>query len=447
MAYDYDLVVIGAGPGGLSAAKRAAHYGAKVAIAEREALGGVCLNRGCIPKTLMAYASRFQQWIEDARCYGWQVGEAQFHWHQFRQARDQEVDCARQSHTKTLAKAGVDLIPESAVFVDPHTLKLGDRRVTADKLLIAVGGKPIKPDIPGIEHCVTSREMFALEELPKRLVIMGAGYIGVEFSSTFRGYGVEVMLINADDEILSGFDDDLRKAVHNGLTERGVEMWCKTKAKEVEPVTDGLRVTLSGDCPETITADLVLCAIGRTPNLEELQLEQAGVEVQEKAIAVDDQYRTSQSHIFAVGDCTNRVPLTPVARTEGRIFADIHFGNQPGQLQYDLIPSAVFSHPQAAGVGLTEAKAREQYGEEAIACQRIEFQPLLNRLLDHPTSPDLFKIIAEKSSGRVLGVHLVGDQVADLIQGIGLAMHQGVTQHDFETMIGVHPTAAEELFS
>ncbi|MDX2215236.1 MAG: glutathione-disulfide reductase [Oculatellaceae cyanobacterium bins.114] len=447
MAYDYDLLVIGAGPGGLAAAKRAAHYGAKVAIAEREALGGVCLNQGCIPKTLMAYASRFQQWLEDARCYGWQLEQAQFNWQQFRKARDHEIERARQSHTKTLTESGVDLLSGQAIFVDPHTLTVGEQTVCADKILVAVGGKPIKPDIPGVEHCVTSREMFALEELPKRLVIMGAGYIGVEFASTFRGYGVEVTLINADAEILSGFDDDLCKTVHNGLTERGIGMWCNTKAKQVEPVADGLQITLSGNCPETLMADLVLCAIGRTPNLDELKLEQAGVEVKEQAIAIDEQYCTSQPHIFAVGDCTNRVPLTPVVRTEGRIFADIHFGDSPCQLTYDLIPSAVFSHPQAAGIGLTEAKARKKFGDEAIACQSIQFQPLFNRLLDHPTSPNLFKLVLQKSSGRILGAHLVGDQAAEMIQGIGLAMQQGVTQHNLETMIGVHPTTTEELLS
>jgi glutathione reductase (NADPH) len=456
MTYNYDLLVIGAGSAGLAAAKQAAKYGAKVAIVEREHLGGVCTNRGCILKKLMVYAADFARLLEDAQGYGWEVGTRKFDWQRFVSVRDQELERLRQVQAKALSEAGVEIIREQAAFLDAHTIELSslsqersrDRKITADKVLIAVGGKPIKPDIPGIEHAITSREIFYLPQLPQQIAILGGGYIGVEFASILRGFGVEVTIINREACLLTGFDQDVQTAVRKGLLERGIKSLCNTTAKEIKLVPQGLQLTLTETSAESksesITADTILCAIGRTPRLENLNLEQAGVEV-DKAIAVDAYSRTSQTNIFAAGDCTNRVPLTPVARAEGRAFADTVFGNRPRKLSYDYIPSAVFARPEAASVGMTETQACEHYGDEKIECDRTEFQPLFHSLSCSP-GHTLVKWIVQRDSKQILGVHIVGENAAEMIQGIALAIKQGITKQDLDEMIGIHPTSAETFF-
>jgi glutathione reductase (NADPH) len=442
MTYDYDLFVIGAGPGGLSAAKRAAKYGAKVAIAEASHLGGTCTNLGCIPKKLMVYAADFAGWFEASQGYGWKSEPPQFDWQRFVTARDQELDRLRQSHQRSLIKAGVNLFQSQAKFLDLHTIEVADQKVTADKILIAIGGKPIKPDIPGIKHALTSEQMFHLKQLPKRIAMLGAGYIGVEFASVLRGFGAEVFLINKEHCILHGFDESVSQAVREGLLKRGIHNLCSTTIEKITPVAEGLHLTLSN--AETIVVETVLCAIGRSANLENLGLEQVGVEMNQKAIAVDIHSRTSQPHIFAVGDCTNRKQLTPVARAEGRAFADTQFGDYSWTVDYASVPSAVCARPEAASIGMTESQAQEKL--EKVRCYQSEFKPLFHSLSGQDTKM-LIKLVTNEENNQVIGLHIVGENAAEIIQGFVLAMQRGITKQDFDRTIGIHPSSAEELFT
>ncbi|GAB4370662.1 MAG: glutathione-disulfide reductase [Elainellaceae cyanobacterium] len=444
MAYDYDLVVIGAGSGGLAAAKRAAQYDAKVAIVEREQLGGVCVNRGCVPKKLMVYASDFAHLMQAAKDYGWQVELGQFHWQEFVQKRDRELERLRQVQAKALAEANVTILRGHASFHDDHTLMVDDRKVSARHILIAVGSQPVKPPIPGIEHTITSREMFHLPQPPERLAIIGGGYIGVEFASMMQAFGSNVTILNVEECILANFDQDLSSTLRDALLERGIQSLCNTTAKQIQPTDNGLQLSLSGKS-ESFTADVVLCATGRRPQLEHLELDRAGIELDGKAIAVDGYCRTSQPHIFAIGDCIARLPLTPVANAEGRAAADTLFGDRPRQVRYDLVPTAVFARPEAASVGMTEASAREKLGDQAVQCSCQQFRPLFDTLTQSPTKT-LIKWVMHRESKQILGCHIVGKHAAEIIQGVGLAMQKGITQADLEAMIPIHPSSAEELF-
>lgn len=445
MTYDYDLFVIGAGPGGITAAKRSAQYGATVAIAEQAQAGGGCVNRGCIPKKLMVYASAFARLHQDAIAYGWSQSEQQFDWQQFVTVRDREIERLQQVQVQALQRAGVTFMNERATFVDAHTLAVGNRKITAAKILIAVGGKSIKPEIDGIEHALTSDAMFSLKVLPKQIAILGGGYIGVEFASILRGLGCEVTLINHEQCLLSGFDAALAAAVQRAFVDRGIQILCDTTIKTIEPLNEGFRVTLEVKTAATLVVDTVLCATGRAPQLDELELENAGVKADKKAIAVDDHSCTNQPHIFAVGDCTNRLQLTPVARAEGKAFADTIFGKQPQTVPYDYVPSAVCSDPEAASVGLSEAAARQKFGE-AIDCYQSEFQPLFYSLTDR-SQQSLIKLVVDRHTDRVLGVHMVGDHAAEIVQSLTVSLQMGVTKQALERTIGVHPSSAEELFS
>jgi glutathione reductase (NADPH) len=445
MTYDYDLFVIGAGPGGLAAAKRAATYGAKVAIAESNDLGGTCANLGCVPKKLMVYAADFPRLIEASKGYGWTQSLPQFDWAQFVTARNQELDRLRQSQLRSLQNAGIEVIHGRATFLDSHALDVGDRKITADKILIAVGGKAIKPEVPGIEHTVTSDQMFHLKQLPQRLAIIGGGYIGVEFASIMRGFGVDVFLMNRESCILTGFDDMITSTVRDQLQQRGIHSFCNTTAKTIEQTEQGISLQLEGDHSEKLTADLVLCAIGRSPNLDGLGLEQIGVEIAEKAVAVDEFSRTSIPNIYAVGDCTNRKQLTPVARAEGKVFAELVFGEQPYELDYASVPSAVCSRPEAASVGLTETQAREQFNDQ-ISCHQTEFQPLFHSLSGQD-SKSVIKLVVNDHDDRVLGIHMVGENAAEILQGFVLAFKKGMTKKEFDDAIGIHPSSAEEFFT
>jgi glutathione reductase (NADPH) len=446
MSYDYDLFVIGAGPGGLAASKRAAQYGAKVGIAESSDLGGCCVNRGCIPKKLMVYAADFAQTAETAVDYGWSQAKIQFDWQRFVASRDQELQRSRQAQQQALEAAGVDLVPQPAAFIDAHTLEVGDRSITAHKILIAVGGKPIKPKITGIDHALTSNDMFELEQLPSRIAIIGGGYIGVEFASILQGLGTHVILMDQEHSILSGFDDDVRLAVQNGLIQRGITILCNTNVQSIERASEGLHLVVESDHSDSLTVDVVLCATGRTPNLEGLHLEKAAIEIKDKAIAVDTDSRTSQTHIFAIGDCTNRVQLTTLARAAGRAFADSEFGNQPRTIDYDLVLSAVCSRPEAAAVGLSEAQAQAQYGEDQVKCYRSEFQPLFHTLTRR-SQKALMKLVVQREGDRLLGIHMVGENAAEIVQSLAITVQQGMTKAAFDQNIGIHPSTAEEFFS
>lgn len=444
MTYDYDLFVIGAGPGGLTAAKRAATYGVRVAIAEQESLGGTCANRGCVPKKLMVYASDFAALHQDSVDYGWERGPFSFNWPRFRQGRDRYLEQLQAQQERALAEAGIAVFQARARFRDPHTLEIEGQTVTANKVLIAVGGRPSRPPIPGIELAVTSREMFALEHLPQRLAIIGGGYIGVEFASILCNLGTQVTLMNQESCLLEGFDEDLQTAVRQGLRQRGVRSLCNTTTQAITQKGDELCLQLTGDCSETLTVDTVLCATGRIPNIEDLGLERVGVQVINHAIAVDEFSRTRQPNIFAIGDCTNRKQLTPVARAEGRAFADSLWGNHPCQVGYEYVPTAVCSQPEAAMVGLTEAEARSQYGA-AVHCIRTEFQPLAYSLTQRD-SRSLIKIVVDGETDRVVGIHMVGDHAAEIVQSLGAALQIGTHKRDLNAVIGIHPSSTEELF-
>lgn len=442
MTFDYDLFVIGAGSAGLAASKQAASYGKRIAIAEQEAVGGTCVNRGCIPKKLIVYAADFALKEQFASGYGWNECKRHLNWSHLITAIDQKIADLRQSYLQTLDKCGVELIKSHVTFIDPHTIEIDGRKVTSDKIIIAVGGHPLKPDIPGIEHAITSREIFQLEQLPKRLAVVGGGYIGVEFSSMMNAFGVEVTLMDTDELILSGFDDDIRSGVQNGLGERGIKFLGNTTAKEIKQVNGELQIILKSDRPQTITADTILVATGRSPNTKNLNLENANVEVGEKGtITVDDYNRTTQSNIFAIGDCSTKVPLTPVARSEGSAVAKTIFGDKLEKLNYDFVPSAVFARPEAASVGMSEAKAREKFGD--VQCLHTEFKPLFYTMTNQPEQA-MMKLVID-GSDRVLGAHMVGEHAADIIQTLAVAIRKGVTKQDVEATIGIHPTTGEEF--
>lgn len=443
MTYDFDLFVIGGGSGGIATARRAAQYGAKVGVAEFDRLGGTCVNRGCIPKKLMVYASSFPHLFEDAQGFGWSPVQSTLDWKKMITVVNKELDRLNGVYQRMLDNAEVELIRGYAKFLDPHTLEIGDRKVTADKILIAVGGYPIKPDIPGIEHAIVSDDMFHLEEQPKRIVILGGGYIGVEFACIMNGLGSEVTQLIRNDLILRGFDDDISMTIQEGMQNNGIQIIRVTDPPTIEKTPEGLKVSLAGKQEEIIMADVILSATGRKPNLEKLGLENAGVEIQNGAIAVDKYSQTTQEHIFAVGDCTDRMNLTPVAINEGRAFADTVFGGQSRTMSYDNIPTAVFSTPEGATVGLTEAQAREQYGE-AVKIYRAKFKATYHSLSGRDEKT-MVKLVVEEDTQKVLGAHMVGEHAAEIIQGIAIALKMGAKKKDFDATVGLHPSVAEEF--
>ncbi|WP_413167121.1 glutathione-disulfide reductase [Capilliphycus salinus ALCB114379] len=444
MAYDYDLFVIGAGSGGLASSKRAASYGAKVAIAENDLVGGTCVIRGCVPKKLMVYASHFSHTYKDALGYGWSEVEPSFDWKKLVDVVDKEVRRLSQLHISFLEKAGVELIQGYAKFIDPHTLEVGDRKVTADKILIATGGHPVKPEIPGIEYTISSDDMFLLTEQPKRFAVWGGGYIGVEFASILNSLGSEVSQIIRRDYILRGFDKDIRSNIQEGMSKHGVNFLTNTTIQKIEKTDEGLKITLSDEQAEKpLIVDQLLCATGRKPNLGGLMLENAGVEVNNGAIAVTPDSQTSQPHIYAVGDCTDRVNLTPVAIAEGRAFADTEYGHNPRFITYENIATAVFSQPEAATVGMSEEQAKAKFGEE-IKCYTVRFRPLFHSLTGSDEKV-FMKLVVETNTDRVLGAHMVGKEAAELIQGVAIAVNMGATKKDFDNTMGIHPTSGEEF--
>jgi glutathione reductase (NADPH) len=444
MNYDYDLLVIGAGSGGIATARRAAEYGAKVAVAESGKLGGTCVNRGCIPKKLMVYSSRFPAIFTESQGYGWSPVQSSLNWQNLLTSVQQEVTRLNGIYQRMLDNSGVKLIPGYAKFVDPHTVEIGEQNITADKILIAVGARPVKPNIPGIEHTIVSDDMFNLPEQPKHIVVLGSGYIGAEFACIMKGLGSEVTMIFRKEMILNGFDDDLRTTIQEGMEHHGITILSGHQPTAIEKTDTGLTITLEGSTETTIIADSIgLAATGRDPNIEYLELEKAGVEVRNGAVFVDENSRTSQSNIFAVGDCTNRINLTPVAINEGRVFADTEFGNKPRIMSYDNIPTAIFTTPEAATVGLSEADARKKYGEE-IKIYKAKFRPMYHTLSGQDEKT-LMKLVVHQETDQVLGAHMVGEHAAEIIQGVAIAVKTGAKKADFDATIGIHPSAAEEF--
>ena len=443
MTYDYDLFVIGGGSGGIAAGRRAAQYGAKVAVAEYDRLGGTCVNRGCIPKKLMVYASHFPDLFEDAQGFGWSAVQSTLDWQKMITAVNKELERLNGVYQNMLGNAKVELFRGYAKFLDPHTLEIEDRKVTADKILIAVGGHPVKPDIPGIEHAITSDDMFLLNEQPKSILIMGGGYIGVEFACIMNGLGSDVTQLIRRNLILQGFDDDIRSNIQEGMESHGIEILTSCEASSIEKTPEGLKVTLGSKHQETIVVDVILAATGRKPKLKNLGLENADVEINNGAIAVDKYSQTSQQNIFAVGDCTDRMNLTPVAIGEGRAFADTQFGGHSRTMSYENIPTAIFSTPEAATVGLTEVQAREQYGD-AVKVYRTKFKPTYHSLSGRDERV-MVKLVVAEDTDKVLGAHMVGEHAAEIIQGMAIALKMGATKKDFDATVGIHPSVAEEF--
>ncbi|MEB3342704.1 glutathione-disulfide reductase [Okeania sp.] len=443
MAYDYDLFVIGAGSGGLASSKRAASYGAKVAIAENDLVGGTCVIRGCVPKKLMVYGSRFSHFYKDAVGYGWSEVEPSFDFHKLLDAVNTEVLRLSKLHISFLEKAGVELIEGYAKFIDNHTVEVGDRQITADKILIAVGGKPEKINIPGIEHTITSREMFHLKEHPKRMAVWGGGYIGVEFAGIMNGLGTEVTQIIRRDSILRGFDADICSNIQEGMVKHGINFRTRTNVEKIEKVPEGLKVHLSGENAEPLIVDTFLCATGRKPNLAGLNLENAGVETINGAVAVSNNCRTTQPNIYAVGDCIDKANLTPVAIAQGRAFADTEFGNIPRAISLENIPTAIFSNPEGGTVGLSEAEAREKFGD-SVKCYHAKFRPMYHTFTGAEEKV-MVKLVVETNTDKVLGVHIVGKDAGEIIQGMAIAVNMGATKAEFDRTVGIHPSTAEEF--
>ncbi|HSM80586.1 MAG TPA: glutathione-disulfide reductase [Nodosilinea sp.] len=445
MATDFDLFVIGGGSGGIAAARQAAKHGARVGLAEANRLGGTCVNRGCVPKKLMVYAAQFAGQFEAAAGYGWRLTPPQFDWPTLTAAVDGEVNRLGDLYKDRLEQSGVQLFGQRARFVDGHTLAVGEATVTAAKILIAVGGRPTRPDtIAGIDLAITSDDVFQLPQQPRQLAIIGGGYIGSEFACIFHGLGTEVVQIIRSDKILRGFDDDLRQAVHGAMEQRGIRILTHSEPIALTKTEAGVQVTVSTpQGEETVCCDAVsLAATGRQPNLEGLGLHHTEVEVEDGAIVVDAHHRTTVPHIFAVGDVTNRVNLTPVAVREGRGFADAEFGHQPSPMAYDAVPSAVFTSPEIGTVGLSEAAAREKFGED-ICTYDSRFQPLYYALTEQ-SAPALVKLVVQRSTERVLGAHMVGDHAAEIMQGVAIALTMGATKADFDATLAIHPSSAEE---
>lgn len=438
---DYDLFVIGAGSGGVRGARMAASYGAKVGICEESVVGGTCVVRGCIPKKLFVYSSHVSEDMEDAAGFGWSVDGLKFDWPTLVANKDTEIDRLNGLYKQTLANNKVDLFESRGVIEDAHTVNLGDRKITADKILISTGGWPVMPDIPGIEHAISSNEAFHLEQLPKRIVIAGGGYISVEFAGIFNGLGVDVTQLYRSTQILRGFDWDIRNAVAEEMRKKGIDLRVEAPLIErIEKRDSDLLLTLADG--ETIETDAVMYAIGRNPNTAGLGLEEVGVAMNDKgAVIVDDDYRTSVDSIFALGDVTDRYQLTPLAIAEAMAFTATQFDNRPTSTDYRDIPTAVFCQPPAGTVGLTEEEARETCGEVEI--YRSEFRPL-KHTLSGSSERTMMKLIVDKASDRVVGAHMVGADAGEIIQGLGIALKCGATKAQFDATVAVHPTAAEE---
>ena len=442
---DYDFLIIGAGTAGMAAAKRAAEYGAKVGIIEKEKVGGTCLNRGCTPKKLMVYAADFALQESLATSFGWQKCERKIDWSLLMQKIHQRLDNISNSFKDTFSEKGIDLIYGDAEFSDRQTVRVKDREITADKILIAVGGHPIKPDIPGKELAITSRQMFQLEEIPQKLAIIGGGYIGVEFSSMMNAFGSEVVLMDTSELILSGFDRDLRTNVQQGLIDRGIEFIGETTAEKIDRDGDKLKLYLSNN--RTIMVDKVLLATGRAPSTN-LNLDKADVATGDKGeIKIDEYFRTQNPHVYAVGDCIDRIPLTPTAKAEALAVVETLFGKEPRTIDYTYVTSAVFARPEAATVGMNEEEAKDKYGDD-VKCYRDTTTPMLYSLAEEEKQEEvIIKLVTVGEEEKIVGAHMVGEHAADMIQCLGVAIRKGITKRDLDDSFGIHPTVGEEFMT
>lgn len=448
--YDFDFFVIGAGSGGTRASRIAAGHGARVGVAEERYLGGTCVNVGCVPKKLLVYASHFAEDFEDAAGFGWDVGERSHQWARLIANKNTEIERLNSIYERLIKGAGATLYDKRATLRDAHTIELrepGDpdgepEVVTADKILVAVGGWPWVPTFPGSDLVITSNEAFYLEDLPKRVMVVGGGYIAVEFAGIFNGLGAEVTQLYRRDLFLRGFDHDIRMCLAEELPKKGIDLRFNSDVASITKQDDGSLIVDLKD-GETIETDLVLYATGRVPKTDGLGLANAGVETRDDgAIEVDEDWKTNVDNIYAIGDVTDRIQLTPVAIAEGHALADMLFNPSGRTVHYDDVPTAVFSQPPVGTVGCTEHEARAKYGEVAI--YRSMFKPMKHTLSDRDERT-MMKLIVDKASDRVVGLHMVGPDAGEITQGFGVALRAGATKADFDATIGIHPTAAEEF--
>lgn len=445
MTYDFDLFVIGGGSGGIATARRAASYGAKVAVAEDDRLGGTCVNKGCVPKKLMVYASRFPKYASESAGYGWKVDPGKFDWNTMITDVNNEVKRLNGIYQRMVDNAEVKVFPAHAKLLDGHTVEVGDQKVSAERILIAVGGIPVKPDIPGIEHAMISDGMFEMTEQPKHMVILGGGYIGCEFACVMNGLGTKVTQVIRKEQILHGFDKDVRNELHEAMVKQGINLITQAEIIGIEKTTDGVTVTINNGDEQVIIADAVsLAATGRRPKLANLGLENTAVETHRGAIATDKYSQTAEPSIYAIGDCTDRINLTPVAINEGRALADTLYGGKSRIMSYENVPSAVFTTPESASVGITEDEAIEKYGEDNIHVFRSRFRSMYYTL-PNKDEKTLMKLVVHSESDKILGAHMVGDYAAEIIQGVAIALKMGATKADFDATVGIHPSSAEEF--
>jgi glutathione reductase (NADPH) len=442
--HDVDLFVIGGGSGGVRASRVAANHGAKVMVAEEYRLGGTCVIRGCVPKKLFVYASRFADEFEDAAGFGWTVPQAHFDWPTLVKNKDAEIARLERAYGANLEKAGVEIVKSRAVVEDPNTIRLmnSGARIRAKHILVATGAAPsVEPLIPGHEHAFTSNEAFHLDKLPERILVVGGGYIAIEFAGIFSGLGVSTALLHRGEHVLRGFDDDIRLELEAAYAKRGIALLLGRTVERVEKTSHGLIAYLSdGSRHET---DAIMVATGRRPNTKNLGLENAGVEVDPiGAVCVDSMSKSTAPSIYAVGDVTNRANLTPVAIREGHAFADSVFGERPTVVNHALIPTAVFSTPEIGTIGLTEMTARERYTNVVI--YKTSFRTM-KATLSGRDERMMMKLVVDKETDKVVGVHIVGEGAGELIQSVGIAVTMGATKADFDATIAVHPTAGEEL--
>jgi glutathione reductase (NADPH) len=436
--FDYDLITLGAGSGGVRASRMASKYGAKVAVIESTRIGGTCVMRGCVPKKLLVMGSHFGEAFEDARGFGWSPYQGTHDWAALIAAKDKELDRLEAAYRNLLSKT--TLIEGRGVIADAHTVEVDGKRVTAEKILIATGGWPVVPDIPGREHMITSNEALDLPSRPQRIVIWGGGYIAVEFAGLFRALGSEVHVVIRKHQVLAGFDGDVRAHLQTEMTKKGIAFHTGTTIGAVARTNAQLDVTLANG--EVLHADAVLCATGRAPNTANLGLEQVGVAVNGRgAVVVDEYSRSSVPHIFALGDVTDRINLTPVAINEGRMFAETQFNKTPMAMDYANVPGAVFSQPPVSVVGLSEDDARMTHDVQIF---RTSFRPMLHTLSGRDQRT-LMKLVVDAKTDKVLGCHMVGDDAPEIIQGLAVALKCGATKAQFDATVGIHPTAAEEF--
>lgn len=439
--YDYDLFTIGGGSGGVRASRVAASYGARVAISEERKLGGTCVNVGCIPKKLLVYAARFAEDFEDATGFGWNVGARHMDWGKLIANKDREIERLNGVYQSLLEEAGVEIFTGHACILDPHTVEIREERYTAKYIIVATGGWPTIPIIPGREHAITSNEAFYLPVLPKSIIIVGGGYVGVEFAGIFHGMGTQVTLVHRGSLLLTGFDKDVRVTLADEMKKKGIDLRFNAQIENIEKSSDRIKATLSGGV--CLEAGKIMFATGRSPNTESLGLDNAGVKLNgEGAVVVNDYSCTTVPSIYAVGDCTDRRNLTPVAIAEGRAVAETLFHNNPMKLDYTNVPSVVFSEPNVGTVGLTEEQGRERH--LAIDVYRTAFWPLKHTLTGR-AELTMMKVVVDRATDRVLGCHMVGPDAGEIIQGLAVALTCGATKAQFDATIGIHPTAAEEF--